>query len=131
MSEERERDNRLIDAIEQSIIDASEEDLRADVAQSGEDFSQIAIDVRARFARVKKAVLQKALRAAREGYERAQRAERSFTPPQTAAERRQLFEHTMARHPELNVQFRDFAALSDADIASALQDLFELGKIDE
>jgi len=120
-----------MDAMEQSIIDASEEDLRADVAESGEDFAQVASSVRDRLARVRKEAQQRALRAAREGYERSQRAERSFTLPPTPAGRRELFERTIARHPELNVQFRDFAALNDDDIASALQDLFELGKIDE
>jgi hypothetical protein len=126
-----ERDKRFINAIEQSLIDASEDDLRADVAESGGDFAQTAARVRETFARAKKDVQQRPLQAAREGYARAKEHRRSFALPQTPAERRALFERTIERHPELHVQFRDFAALTDADIASALHDLFDLGKIDE
>ena len=120
----------VFDAIEDSILNASEADLRADVEEAGENFSAIAGDVREIFARVQKEQRQVALAAARAGYAQASKRRSPIELPNTPQARRALLGVALARHPELTAQFRDFGGMSDADIESALEDLNDLGKLE-
>jgi hypothetical protein len=121
---------KVFDAIEESIVNASEADLRADVEAAGENFSTVARDVRETFAHVQKEQRQSALAAARAGYAQASKRSTSVTLPTTPGARKALLGLALARHPELTAQFRDFGGMSDADIQSALEDLSDLGKLE-
>lgn len=120
----------VFDAIEDSILNASEADLREDVEEAGENFSAIARDVRETFARVQKEQRQVALAAARASYAQASKRRSPVDFPNTPQARRALLGVALARHPELTAQFRDFGGMSDADIQSALEDLNDLGKLE-
>ena len=122
--------DKVFDAIEQSILSASEADLRADVDEVGQSFAAVAQEIRETFARVQKEQRQIALAAARAGYAQASKRRAPVTLPTTPDARKALLGLALARHPELTAQFRDFGGMSDADVESALEDLSDLGKLD-
>jgi hypothetical protein len=122
--------DNVFDAIEASIVSASEADLRADVDEAGQSFSAIAQEVRETFARVQKQQRQIGLATARAGYAQASKRRSPVTLPTAPDARKALLGLALARHPELTAQFRDFGGMSDADIQSALEDLSDLGKLE-
>ncbi|MBV9496862.1 MAG: hypothetical protein JOZ54_21650, partial [Acidobacteria bacterium] len=84
----REPIDKVFDAIEDSILRASEADLRADVEEAGESFSAIAQEVRGAFTRVQKEQRQVALATARAGYAQASKRRVRAPLPPAAQDRR-------------------------------------------
>lgn len=127
----------IMDALAESVAEASDADILAEAREAGEDPAQTADRVRALLKRVAKAHEQKRLREAQKAYEeRVQSIQaRPYALPKTPESRRNLFAVVMTRKPEyealITAQHRDFKDLTDADIQSCLEQLGALGVLDE
>ncbi len=128
-----ERLQAVIDAVEESILNASDEELAEDIRQEGREPEAPAANVQRLIAGQIKAQRQKKLQAAKAGYAARGKQRRSgrlsrLTNP---AERRALLQQVLSR-PEgipdgLTMAFREGRAMSDNDVTGLLEDLDELG----
>ena len=127
----------LLDAVEEDILRASDEEIIEDTKTAREDPEASAQHVQSLIQSGIKRQRQKKLRAAREGYNRsAARQQRSTSPlPDDSAERRALLDGILASHGnvprEITMAFREGKHMSDDDVASILDDLVELGILAE
>ena len=119
--------------LSQSIIEATDEEIREDARQAGVDLQAHAADMKRQFESIAKTMRQKKLVVAKEAYEVevAKLRERSFNLPSSPTERRALLQLVAAKHTagggSLTAKFRDFDKLSDSDVASLLEELAALG----
>ncbi len=122
----------LLDSIENAAPEEIAEDLRA----TGQDLNKIAGDVKSSLLAGVKHFEQRKLREARQAYKMRTRhpVTKYVLPPTPEARRKQLL-GVFTQRPEMRamvtVQHRDFDSLTDKDIASALQQLAELGLFDD
>lgn len=128
----------IMDALAESVADASDEDILAEAREAGEDPARTAARIRTVLRRAAKDYEQKPLREAQRAHEESVRSirARTFSLPRTAESRRELFTLVMNRKPELGqalltAQHREFNDLTDADIQSCLEQLGALGVLDE
>jgi hypothetical protein len=128
----------IMDALAESVAEASDADLLAEAREAGEDPARTAERVRAVLRRAAKAYDQRRLREAQRAYEERVRSIRArpYVMPKTPESRRKLFTAVMTRKPELGealvtAQHRDFTDLTDADIQSCLEQLAALGVLDD
>jgi hypothetical protein len=128
----------IMNALAESVAEASDADILAEAREVGEDSGQTAARVRALFAHAVKDYEQRRLREAQKDYDERVRALRSrpYALPGTPEDRRRLFDLVMSRKPEigaalLTAQHREFKDLTDADIRSFLEQLGALGVLDE
>lgn len=128
----------IMDALAESVVEASDPDILAEAREAGEDPARTADRVRAVLRRAAKDYEQRRLREAQKAYEeRLQSIQaRPYVLPKTPESRRKLFTLVMTRKPELGqalvtAQHRDFKDLTDADIQSCLEQLGALGVLDE
>ena len=128
----------IMDALAESVAEASDADLHAEAREMGENPAQTAERVRAVLRRAAKDYDQRRLREAQKAYEeRVQSIQsRPYVLPKTPERRRALFTVVMTRKPQLGqalvtAQHRDFKNLTDADIQSCLEQLGALGVLDE
>lgn len=132
LARDRERLDRIFDAIEESIAAASDEEILEDLKDLGEGFTSRTRDI---FARELTNARKRRLTAAKAAYgQEIQRLTSGLSKIQLPAEsiaQRALLHRTLKQHPELTAQFRDFERLEDTDVTSCLQQLGELGLLDD
>ncbi len=133
---DEEKLNALIDALGDSVLEARNDEILEEFRMSG-------IDVDEEPARLKKMMLetvkvfgQRSLKAARAAYDREieQMEKKPYTIPETAPERRKLFT-LFTKNPRFDqfvtAQYRNLEELTDNDIKTYLEDLAELGILQE
>ena len=119
--------------LSQSIIEATDEEIREDARQAGVDLQAHAADMKRQFENIATGLRQKKLVDAKEAYEVEveKLRERSFNLPSSPTERRALLQLVAAKHAagggSLTAKFRDFDKLSDSDVATLLEELAALG----
>lgn len=119
----------------QSIVEATDEEIREDARQAGVNLQAHAADMKHKFQSIAKTMRQKKLVAAKEAYEiEAESLRRpSFPLPSSPAEQRALLQLIAAQHATggglFTAKFRDFDKLSDNDVASLLEELAALGLV--
>src|SRR6185312_3401490 len=126
----------IVRHLSQSIIAASDEEIREDARQAGVDLQAHAADMKTRFENIAKRLRLKKLAAAKEAYEIEveKLTKRRFDLPSSPAEQRALLELIAAQNAgagggTFTAKFRDFDQLSDSDVASLLEELAALGLI--
>ena len=123
----------LLDAIEENILQASDEEIIEEKKASGEDPEAAARHVQSIIQSGIKKQRQKKLRAAREGYNQAIVRQQRRTPmlPDDPVERRALLDAVLASKQSvprgITMAFREGKHMSDDDVTSILEDLIELG----
>lgn len=130
----------LYDALSQSIIAASEDEIIEEYRQAGEEPAAVAESVRAIFSVQIKQYKQKRLQAARQALEETKKQQSSdglknklFSLGGIA--KRTVLGSILSKNPDLasssslTLAFRDQSELSDSDLDSILEDLVELGYI--
>ena len=129
---------RTMDAVAESIWEMSDEEVLKEAIENGEDLEKTAERIRLLFCKTYKEHIQRPLYEAQQQYETniADMARKNEELPNTPAGRRTLLEAFMASHPQmgadlLTAQHRNFSELTDADIKSCLEQLQELGALDE
>jgi hypothetical protein len=126
----------LSDALGNSILDESDEEILEDLRQAGVDPKAEALRLKTMMLKTVKTFQQRHLRAARAGYEKqaAQPGRQNSLVPTTAPERRELFSFLLQK-PQyaalVTAQYRDLEAFTDNDIESHLEDLADLGVLNE
>ncbi len=129
-SKEEEQLERLYEQLAESVLSLSDSDLLSIYSESAEKDAQ---PVSRLVQQATTAVRKKKLADAKGAYEQQVAAMRSrhYEIPATAPRRRELLMSAISRQPSvrsvLTAQFRDFKEMSDADVESALKQLFELG----
>ncbi len=128
----------IMDALADSVAEASDEDILREAREAGEDPAAAAAHVRSLLTRAVTDHQQRPLRDALKAYEERVRAIRSrpYALPKTAEGRRRLFTLVMQRKPNigaalLTAQNREFKELTDGDITTSLEQLGALGVLDE
>jgi hypothetical protein len=128
----------IMDALAESVAEASDEDVLREAREAGEDPRTTADRVRNVLKRAAKDFEQRRLRAAAKTHaERVQSLRaHSYTLPNTPEDRKNLFTLVMTRKPELRralvtLQNREFRNFTDADIQSCLEQLGALGVLRE
>ncbi len=128
----------IMDALAESVAEASDEDLLAEAREAGEDPRRTAARVRNVLMRAAKDYEQRRLRVAEKAHEEHVRSIRArpYVLPDTPEVRRKLFTLVVTRKPELRqalltLQNREFRSLTDADIRSCLEHLGALGVLRE
>jgi hypothetical protein len=128
----------IMDALAESVAEASDADLLGEAREAGEDPARSAERVRAVLRRAAKDHDQRLLREAKKAYEERIKSlqARPYVLPKTTESRRNLFTVVMNRKPQLGqalltAQHREFKDLTDADIQSFLEQLAALGVLDE
>jgi hypothetical protein len=119
----------------QGVRNASPEDLLAEAKAEGQDTEHIASGVRATLLEAVRSFEQRKLHAARHGYRKRStelRGRRAVLPSTPAARLALLMKAARSdeRVAKVTARFRDFKDLTDEDVQSALDDLMELGALD-
>ena len=133
---ESERLEAMFDALGESICNESDEEILEDLRQEGIDPEAEAARLRTMMLDTVKAFQQRRLIVAREGYRRRveQLEKRKYPIPESAQERRSLFSFVL-QQPQcarlVTAQYRELKDLTDDDIKTYLEDLAELGILDE
>lgn len=134
----REQMDALADALSQSIIEESDSETLMGAKMVGVDPEAEAEQLKSVMLAAVKTFRQKLLRAVRSRYQAdLQRIQqRSYTKiPETPEGRLELFSLVVAYQPQYaamyTTQHRDLKDLTDEDIQSYLEDLEELGVLDE
>ena len=126
-----------MNALAESVAEASDEEILEEARAQGEDPAESAGRVRNVLLDTAKAYLQRRLREAQQQYEAhiAAMRGRTYHLPASANERWRLFDLVLSREPAmrsaLTAQYREFTNLTDSDVESCLKQLEELGLLDE
>ena len=132
---DEEKLDALIDFLGDSIFEAGDEEMRDEFRVSGIDSDTEVVRLKCMMLETVKSFRQRALRSAREAYNHhiAQMETKHHCIPNTPAERRKLFSF-VTQQPQyaqfVTAQYRDLTNLTDSDIESYLEDLAELGVLD-
>ena len=133
-SKEEEQLERLWEQLAESVLALSDSDLLTVYGDSAEKDAE-AVSRLVQHATT--ALRKKKLADAKGAYDQqvaAMRA-RHYEIPATAPKRRELLMSAISRQPRvrsvLTAQFRDFKEMSDADVETALKQLFELGLLED
>ncbi len=128
----------IMNALAEDAANLSEEEVAAEVRAEGRDPTGVAERTRTILRKACTNHRQRPLRAAAEEYRRRvkEMRNRRYTLPESPEERRRLLELVMLRRPAmksafLTAQYRDFECLPDDDVESILQQLQELGVLDD
>ena len=133
---ESEKLEAMFDALGESICNESDEEILEDLRQEGIDPEAEAARLRTMMLDTVKAFQQRRLIVAREGYRRRveQLEKKKYPIPESAQERRALFSFAL-QQPQcarlVTAQYRELKDLTDDDIETYLEDLAELGVLDE
>jgi hypothetical protein len=126
----------LCDALSDSVVGASDEEVIEECRLVGRDPTDEARRLRALMLASVKTYQQRALRDARKAYDAGE--QRSFLRsliPDTPTERRALFSFVLATQPQYSelftAQHRELTDLTDEDIETYLEDLDELGILEK
>ena len=122
----------LAEAVEQ----ASPEDLLAEAKAAGQDTERIAAEVKNTLLDAVRSFEQRKLHAARHAYRKRSTdlMNKHIMLPATATARRALLLTAASndqRVAKVTARFRDLKEISDEDVQSALEDLMELGALDD
>lgn len=123
----------IIDAMNDSVVNASEEEVRDEAAAMGVDLTRNAQRLKQMFSDTAKAFKKRKFVEAQQEYERqtTRYQSTSFEAPKTASEKRALLQLVAAQHAQtgggLTAKFRDLESISDNDLDSLLQELAALG----
>lgn len=134
----KERLRALLDAVEKSIFRAADQEILEDIRDEGRDPQAVGDEVRELISTRLATHRRQKLAAAREGYRQAVRV----TPqpirrlmPEDPAEQRALLASVIASHASIpqaiTLAFREGKHVSDEDVQSTLEDLAELGFLDD
>jgi hypothetical protein len=132
-----EQAEHTLNQLAESIEAAKPGEIEDDIASSGEDLNAIASDMKgAALAGIKKFQQRRLHQARQRSQENSLRIERRTRRVALSPEaRREQFLSLLRASPDfqakLTVQHRDFNALTDTDIESALEDLDALGAMDD
>lgn len=122
--------DRLADALAEDILNASDQDILAEVKEDGEDPAAIAAEVQALFAKAKAKVAKRQLAEAKAGAA-ASRCRPANVVRLDPAKERKILDRALTHDPEtaakLTLAARKGEALSDEDVHGILEDLAELG----
>lgn len=122
--------DRLADVLVEEILNASDQDILAEVKEDGEDPAAIAAEVQTVFENARAKVAKRRLAAAKAGAAASRRRTADVVRLDPAEARRTL-ERALARDPEtaskLTLAARKGETLSDEDVRGMLEDLDELG----
>lgn len=127
----------VMDTVSEPVLLMSDEEVLAEAVASGENPEQSAANVKALLQSAVKEYRQRRLRSAQEEYEREAFASqrRQATLPNSTAERRILLNLVCTQKPDignaLTLRHRNFDELTDADVESSLEELQELGALDD
>jgi hypothetical protein len=127
----------LMDALAESVLRESPEELVKDVRADGVDPDEYAEKLRQAMLDAVKAYQQQALHLARRSYKDsvAKYEQHKIHLPNSREKRREIFQRAIQRDPEfgeqLTMQHRDFTDLTDDDVESYLRQLHELGALTE
>ena len=122
--------------LESQFATESDEEILEDLRQEGIDPEAEAARLRTMMLDTVKAFQQRRLIVAREGYRRRveQLEKRKYPIPESAQERRSLFSFVL-QQPQcarlVTAQYRELKDLTDDDIKTYLEDLAELGILNE
>jgi hypothetical protein len=126
----------LFPNLAQGVENASPEDLLAEARAEGQDTEQIASSVRSTLLDAVRSFEQRKLHAARHAYRKRSTdlMNKHIMLPATATARRALLLTAASndqRVAKVTARFRDLKEISDEDVQSALEDLMELGALDD
>jgi len=133
---DEQRLEAVTNALADSILEASDAEVIEELRLAGVDPDAEAARMKAKMLATVKAFRQQALNAARTGYNRQIEGmeRKSYAIPDTPAERRRLFS-LLVQRPQftqfVTAQYRDLDKLTDNDIETYLEDLAELGILEE
>ena len=131
-----ERLEAMFDALAESICNESDDELLEDLRQEGVDPEAEANRLKDMMLDTVKAFQQRGLVSAQEGYRRRveQMEKKKYPIPESRQAQRSLFSFVL-HQPQyaglVTAQYRDLKDLSDEDIETCLEDLAELGILDE
>ncbi len=143
MSSKENRDpikelDAVYDALADSITHAKDEELLEEAKLFGQDPKQLAADVKTTLLKSLTAFKQRRLIEARREYDESAdsiKVGALAKLPQSPEERRSLLSWVFSQRPAmqamLTTQHREFTDLSDDDVASYLEELGQLGVLDE
>lgn len=127
-----------MDTVSDPVLQMSDKEILAEAILSGEDPEETAAQVKVLLLSAVRDYRQRRLRDAQEQYERESHASRQpkVNLPSSAEERRLLLSLVCRQKPEignalLTLHHRDFGELTDADVESSLEELQELGALDD
>jgi hypothetical protein len=125
----------IFDALAESVGEESDEQLVAEVKESGENPNALLAHVKGLLREAVKQTQQRPLRDARKAYEARRSAlqQNTYALPESAAERRTLFMSVVTQNPSvggMTAHFREFDKLEDDDITSCQRQLADLGFLD-
>ena len=128
----------ILDGLAESVAEESDEQLLAEVKESGQDPTALLVHVKDVLRQSVKQARQRPLRDSRKAYEAHHNALQQQTAcalPDSADEQRALFMNIVAQNPSvggmLTTHFREFDKLEDDDITSCLRQLAHLGLLTE
>jgi hypothetical protein len=131
----RKKIRALHDALADSVLSLSEEQLSQEVREEGLDPNAVAEDTRALLLGTVKQFQQRALTKARVEHEAAVQKLQGRRPvfPSNAQARRDLLIGVLTQQPAasgvLTAQWREFSEMTDEDVETALLELAHLGFI--
>ena len=131
-----ERLEAMFDALAESICNESDDELLEDLRQEGVDPEAEANRLKDMMLDTLKAFRQRGLVSAQEGYRRRveQLEKKKYPIPENRLAQRSLFSFVL-QQPQyaglVTAQYRDLKDLSDEDLETCLEDLAELGILDE
>ena len=127
----------LLDELEASLLEASDEEILHEARDEGDDVEALASEVSGVIIKSIKKQNKRKLQKAREGYQQAVKFRQSGAEiiPHDAKERRVLLDRLITSPhnipTEITVAFREGQNLSDEDVKSLLEDLAELGLLND
>ena len=131
-----ERLEAMFDALAESICNESDDELLEDLRQEGVDPEAEVNRLKDMMLDTLKAFQQRGLVSAQEGYRRRveQLEKKKYPIPENRQAQRSLFSFVL-QQPQyaglVTAHYRDLKDLSDEDIETCLEDLAELGILDE
>ncbi len=126
----------MFDALAESICNESDDELLEDLRQEGVDPEAEANRLKDMMLDTLKAFQQRGLVSAQEGYRRRveQLEKKKYPIPENRQAQRSLFSFVL-QQPQyaglVTAQYRNLKDLSDEDLETCLEDLAELGILDE
>lgn len=136
--DDEDRLERIVGGAAEAVLEATDEEIEAEVRAEGLAPAEVAEDVRGvLLAAVERFRGKQRLRRSRADYEATVAAMRERRPelPATPRERRELLAFVFNARPQaagmLTLQFRDLESLPDDDVTSCLRQLAELGVLDD
>lgn len=134
----QEKARRVLEAIAESVADATDEEILEEMKAEGEDPAAVTDEVSAVLLNTVTAFKKTRLRAAQEQHARQVDALRTkeLALPETAAAMRALLAKVLSVRPEyraamLTAQYRDFSELTDEDVRQQLTQLAQLGVLED